>query len=42
VIDVHRDPAPAGYRASRQLSRGQEVAPAVFPDVVLAVDDVLG
>jgi len=42
VVDVHREPAPAGYRASRRLGRGQDVAPAAFPDVVLAVDDILG
>jgi hypothetical protein len=42
VIDVHREPAPAGYRTSDRFGRGQEVAPAVFPDVTLAVDDILG
>lgn len=42
VIDGHREPAPRGYRVSRQPSRGQEVASAAFPDVVLAVDDILG
>jgi len=42
VLDVHRDPSPEGYRDSRRHGRGEEIAPAAFPDVVLAVDDVLG
>lgn len=42
VIDVHREPAARGYRVSRQLGRGQEVAPTAFSDVALAVDDILG
>ncbi len=42
VVDVHREPSPDGYGAWRRLGRGEQVAPEVFPDVALAVDDVLG
>jgi Uma2 family endonuclease len=42
VVDVHREPTPDGYRASRRLGRGDDIAPEAFPDVSLAVDDVLG
>ncbi len=42
VVDVHREPTADGYRVSRRLERHQEVAPEAFPDVVLAVDDILG
>lgn len=41
-VDVHREPSPGGYRVSRRLERHEEVAPEAFPDVVLAVDDILG
>ncbi len=42
VVDVHREPSPDGYRAWRRLRRGEDIAPDAFPDVALAVDDVLG
>jgi len=42
VVDVHREPSPEGYRTSQRLHRGEQIAPAAFPDVVLAVDDILG
>jgi Uma2 family endonuclease len=42
VVDVYREPAATGYGISRRVERGAEVAPAAFPDVVLAVDDILG
>ena len=42
VVDVHREPLPGGYRAWTRLGRGEEVAPDAFPDVALAVDDILG
>ena len=42
VVDAHRGPSVGGYRTSRRLGRGEDVAPEAFPDVALAVDDVLG
>ena len=42
VIEVFRDPSPQGYREQFQRIRGEELAPAAFPDLRLSVDDVLG
>lgn len=42
VVDVHRQPSPEGYGSSRRAERGEEVAPEAFPDLTLAVDDILG
>ena len=42
VVDVHREPGSGGYRVSRQARPGEHVAPGAFPDVILAVDDILG
>jgi len=41
AVEVHRGPGPQGYTSSERIGRGGTVAPAVFPDVVLAVTDVL-
>jgi Uma2 family endonuclease len=42
VVDVHREPVASGYRVLRHARRGEDVAPAAFPDVVLPVNDILG
>jgi Uma2 family endonuclease len=42
VLDLYREPEGDGYRDVRRASRGQEVAPEAFPDVILEVDDILG
>jgi Uma2 family endonuclease len=42
AVEVYRTPSPEGYRDARRLERGDEVAPATFPDVILPVDDILG
>lgn len=42
VVDIHREPSAGEYRVSRHARRGEDVAPATFPDVVLAVNDILG
>jgi len=39
-IDVHRSPEGEGYRERRRATRGERVAPAAFPDLSVAVDDV--
>jgi hypothetical protein len=41
-VEVYRQPSPQGYREVRQARRGQRLTPEAFPDVELAVDDVLG
>ncbi len=42
AVEVHRTPAADGYRSVERLARGSELRPAAFPDVAIAVDDVLG
>ncbi len=41
VFEVHRDPAPAGYDSIVRVGRGEAVAPLRFPDLFVAVDDVI-
>ena len=41
-VDVYRHPHPSGYQDVRRVQRGQRLAPEAFPDVELAVDDILG
>lgn len=49
VIDVNRaallvylDPNGAGYATTRVLRRGDEIRPSAFPDLLVAVHDILG
>jgi Uma2 family endonuclease len=42
AVEVYRTPSPGGYLSSRRLGRAEDVSPAAFPDLVLAVDDILG
>ena len=42
AIDVFRSPSQQGYRDQFRRGRGEEIAPAAFPDLRLSVDDVLG
>jgi len=42
VLIVHRDPSEEGYGSVQQLKRGDTVTLVVFPDVTIAVADVLG
>ena len=41
-ILVHRDPSATGYRSVVALRRGDVVQPLAFPDLSIAVDDILG
>ena len=41
TIEIRRDPGAAGYRTMTTHQRGETVAPLDFPDLVLAVDDLL-
>ena len=41
-ITVYRDPRRDGYATSRVLRRGESISPIAFPDLTIAVDDILG
>ena len=41
-VEVYSQPIGGTYSAARTLDRGEAVAPAAFPDVVVAIDDLLG
>ena len=40
-IEVYREPSPAGYKLLRKALPGETVSPLAFPDVQVAVDDVI-
>ena len=42
LIEVHRRPEGGAYRHVERVGRGGSVSPQAFPDVVLAVDEILG
>ena len=42
TVTVYCDPAAAGYRTAQTLRRGETLSPLAFPDLELAVDDILG
>ncbi|MBI4493890.1 MAG: Uma2 family endonuclease [Chloroflexi bacterium] len=42
TITAYRDPSPSGYRAAGIVRRGEQLAPAAFPDRVFAVAELLG
>jgi Uma2 family endonuclease len=42
AIEVYRQPSPAGYGDARVLRRGERLSPLAFPDLTLAVDELLG
>jgi Uma2 family endonuclease len=41
VVEVFRRPEGAVYRATERIARGGRLTPAAFPDVDVAVDDIL-
>jgi Uma2 family endonuclease len=41
-IEVYREPRDGAYASKSVLSRGASLSPAVFPDVVLTVDEIVG
>jgi len=41
-VTVYRDPTPDGYATSRVYRRGESVSPLAFPELTVAVEDVLG
>jgi len=40
-IEVYREPSPAGYKLLRKVLPGETVSPLAFPDLALAVADVI-
>lgn len=49
IVDLNRDritryvdPTPDGYAATQVFRRGESLSPLAFPNLMLAVDDVLG
>lgn len=41
-LEVHRNPSEDGYRTTTVLTRGESASPEAFPDVSLAVADIIG
>jgi Uma2 family endonuclease len=41
-VEVFREPSGDGYREIIRLERGASLTPLTFPDLTLAVDDLLG
>lgn len=41
-VEVYRDPQGGGYRSSRVFERGESIALHAFPDLSLAVTDIVG
>jgi Uma2 family endonuclease len=41
-VTRHLDPTPNGYATTRVFRRGESLSPLAFPDLVVAVDDILG
>ena len=42
VIEVYRRPLPERYQELQRVGRGQQLSSQAFPDLSLAVDDILG
>lgn len=41
ILEVYRDPTPAGYRKVQRLRRGDRIAPLAFPDFEIEVASIL-
>ncbi len=42
ALEVFRDPSPSGYRSVQRFARGDTVHPLAFPDLQIAVEDIVG
>ena len=42
LVEIHRQPEGGAYRHVERIGRGGSVSPQAFPDVVPAVDEILG
>jgi Uma2 family endonuclease len=41
VVEVFREPQPTDYGSAQRVERGGTIAPGAFPDVIIAVEEVL-
>jgi Uma2 family endonuclease len=41
AVEIHREPRGDRYERVERVGRGGRVAPEAFPDVVLAIDEIL-
>ena len=41
-VEVFREPSGGRYRESARVARGSSLTPLAFPDLALAVDELLG
>src|SRR4051812_14021193 len=42
LITRHLDPTPGGYASAQVFCRGEFLSPLAFPDLTIAVNDILG
>jgi len=42
TVEICREPVGRRYRSTRVAARGEQIAPLAFPDVSLAVTDLVG
>ena len=42
TVEFYRTPGPDGYGSIRTFGRTQVLTPEAFPDITLAIDDILG
>lgn len=42
LIEVYRNPTPQGSQSVQRFQPGRQVSPQAFPDLPLAVDEILG
>jgi Uma2 family endonuclease len=41
ILEVHRNPTPAGYQSVQSFRQGDRIAPQAFPDFEIAVESIL-
>ena len=41
TLEVFRAPGPTGYASALRVERGGSIAPSAFPNVIVAVDEIL-
>jgi Uma2 family endonuclease len=42
TVGVHREPVPSGFGIARTLRRSEKIAPLAFPELEIAVAEILG
>jgi Uma2 family endonuclease len=40
-LEAYREPSSAGYKLLRKVLPGEQVSPQAFPDIALAVSDII-